>query len=199
MSVCLLVIGDGRDDYYARSRDSASEMLPDFQARISVNDASHELGFAGAIERGWDYVLETGCRWVFHLEADFTFNAPVPVEQMIGVLERHPYLAQICLKRQPWNDEEKAAGGIVECNPDDFEERSEDGEVWTEHRRCFSTNPCIYPAALCHLGWPQESQSEGVFTHRLLEDPTTRFAFWGPKLAPPLVEHIGAERIGTGY
>jgi hypothetical protein len=130
---------------------------------------------------------------------DFTYNAPVALDRMIAVLKRHPHIVQVALKRQPWNAEECAAGGIVECHPDDFRQRHDAGDIFTEHRRFFTTNPSVYPAALCAQGWPQVPQSEGMFTHRLLEDPDVRFAFWGAKFDPPLVEHVGATRAGHGY
>lgn len=196
MTICLLIITDGREDYLERTLASAQQNLPAFDQRIFVDDTSHELGFAGAIQKGWDQV-ETD--FVFHLEADFTFNQPVPVYRMVRLLDRQPHLAQVALKRQAWNEEEKAAGGIVELHPDDFTERVEDNLAWTEHRRFFTTNPSVYPARLCRIGWPQEPQSEGVFTHLLLRDPMLKFAFWGGKHDPPLVEHIGAVRAGTGY
>lgn len=165
---------------------------------VAIDDRDHELGFAGAIAEGWRKVRETGCEWVVHLEMDFIFKGPVPLDRMIAVLKREPHLAQICLKRQPVNTEEIAAGGIVEREPDSYRQRVEHGDIWTENRVCFSTNPCVYPAALCAHGWPQVKLSEGVFTHRLLEDPDVRFAFWGAKFDEPLVEHIGV-RAGTGY
>lgn len=196
MTVCLLLIHDGRHDYLERTLASAQERLPAFDQRVIVDDSRHELGFAGAIRHGWDQI-ETD--WVFHLEGDFTFNGNVPVAAMIELLERRSHLAQVALKRQPWNDEEKAAGGIVELHPDDFTERTDGHAVWTEHRRFFTTNPSVYSARLCRRGWPQQPHSEGVFTHQLLRDPRLRFAFWGAKHAPPLVEHIGAVRAGVGY
>lgn len=199
MNVCLLLIGDGRDEYRERTLASAKEMLPEFKHAVEVDDRDHELGFAGAIQHGWQQVLASGADWVFHLEADFIFNRPVPLDRMATVLRRHPKIAQVCLKRQPWNDAERAAGGIVELDPDAYEQHVEKGDIFTTHRRCFSTNPCFYPAALCHQGWPQVEHSEGIFTHRLLEDPECRFAFWGGKFDDPMVEHIGTERVGNGY
>lgn len=199
MTVALLIITD-RPAYLERTLASAEEMLPaNFSSRIVVNDEDHELGFAGAVQKGWDRVLESGCRWVFHLEDDFIFRQPIPVGRMIEVLKVRPYLKQLALKRQPVNMAEREAGGIVELHPEDYVEQRDGGEVWTEHRRCFTTNPSVYSADLCRLGWPQRSESEGHFTHQLLADPATRFGFWGEKHAPPLVEHIGTERKGHGY
>lgn len=200
MSFVVLLISDGREDYRERTLASAKANLPvPDVGMIEIDDSDHELGFAGAIQAGWERIRETSADYVAHVEADFLFNAPVPIDRMIAVIERHPELVQLALKRQPWNEQEKAAGGIVECCPDDFTQRTDKGDVWTEHRKCFTTNPSIYPAALCAQGWPQVPESEGIFTHRLLEDPKVRFGFWGGKFDPPLVEHIGAARTGNGY
>lgn len=207
LKAALLVITD-RPEYLERTLASAKEYLPDnFAARIVINDERHVLGFAGAIQRGWNRVLESGCSYVFHLEDDFTFNAPVPVEQMIEIIEgsdahgpnpKGPRIAQVALKRQPWNDEERAAGGIVELDPDSYKECRGAGGIWTEHRKCFTTNPSVYPASICERGWPQVPDSEGAFTHQLLADDY-RFAFLGGKNWPPFCEHIGEVRAGKGY
>jgi hypothetical protein len=199
MSFVVLLITDGRRDYRERTLASAKERLPEPKGLIEIDDSDHELGFAGAIQAGWEKVRQTDAKYVLHLEGDFTFNRAIAVDRMIAVLERESSLAQICLKRQPWNETERAAGGIVERNPGAYRQRVDSGDIWTEHRLCFSTNPSLYPAALCAQGWPDAPESEGHFTHRLLEDPDVRFAFWGAKFDPPLVTHIGEERAGNGY
>lgn len=199
MSVCLLLVGDGRDDYRERAVESAELCLPRMDELVEIDDRDHRLGFAGAISVGWRQVLETGCDWVFHLELDFVFNQPIPVRDMVAVLEQNPGLAQMALMRQPVNSEEREAGGIVECHPDDFAEVGDGTHTWTEHRRYWTTNPSVYSTRWCKLGWPQEPQSEGMFTHKLLTDPLLRFGFWGPKHGPPMCEHIGYERAGVGY
>ncbi len=201
MSVCLLRISDGRDEVHKRSFASLGECLPEQRKEdkvVEIRDPDHALGFAGAIAEGWRHVRESGCDWVFHAEMDFLYNAPIALDRMIAVLERMPKLVQLSLKRQPWNEREVAAGGIVEADPEDFTQVVDRGDVWTEHRRYFTTNPSLYSAALCAQGWPQERESEGKFTHRLLEDQDLRFGIWGAKWDKPLVEHIG-ERVGVGY
>lgn len=196
MKIALLVIDDGREDYLDRCLESASKSLPPLHYCVMVDDSGHELGFGGAIQAGWDVVLElTDADYILHLESDFTFKQPVPVAQMRQTLEAKRNLAQVALKRQPWNAEERAAGGIVEQHPGDFQEVR---GLWTEHERFFTTNPCLYPRWIVEKGWPQGPESEGRFTHRL-RDEGLRFAFWGGKFAPPHVEHIGAERAGVGY
>lgn len=199
MTVCWLMIGDGRDEYHERSLASAKRHIPRPDFTVVVDDSAHELGFAGAIAEGWRRVREIGPDWVFHLELDFTFDAPVPLDRMIAVLKRNPYLVQMALKRQPVNPDEQAAGGIVELDPDSFEQRTSGGDIWTEHRKFFTTNPSVYPAALCAQPWPQESRSEGLFSLKLFEDPKARSAFWGAKFDAPLTHHIGDERAGKGY
>jgi hypothetical protein len=200
MSTGLLLISDGRADYLERTLASAAQNLPPMDVLVHVDDTDHEMGFGGAIQAGWEALLHAGCEWVFHLEADFTFNAPVPLEAMVALLHENPEIKQVSLKRQAWNESELAAGGVVETAPDDYTEHLWAGVKWTTNRRCFTTNPCVYSARLCALGWPEGRRSEGVFTHRLIgQDEGACFALWGAKYDPPMVEHIGTERTGLGY
>jgi len=157
-------------------------------------------GFGGAIRYLWSTLTEeSDAEWVWHCEDDFTFNREVPLARMATVLRTNAHLAQICLRRQAWNEAEKAAGGIVELNPGDYVDRRDVfGNQWLEHRRCFSSNPCLYRRSLCQRGWPDVKHSEGVFTHDLLADGY-RFAYWGDRYDPPWVTHTGHERVGSGY
>lgn len=194
MTVCLLLIGDGRHDYRDRTLASAAENLPPFDYCVEVDDTDHEMGFAGAIQAGWDAALETDCDFIFHLELDFTFNRPVPIEEMRHTLELCPYLAQIALLRQPWNERERKAGGIVQADPGNF--AFNDG--WIQHAKFFTTNPSLYPRWVAERGWPQGQQSEGHFSLKLFaSDTSVRSAFWGH--GEEWVHHIGDERRGTGY
>jgi len=200
MSIALLLISDGRDEYLARTRASAVAMLPRFDHVIHVDDAGHELGFAGAIQEGWRRVLATDAHYVFHLEQDFTFNRPAGVAGMAQVLRARPHLAQLALRRQPWNAAERAAGGIVEQHPDDYVERALGPYRWLEHRRFFTTNPCLYRRWICAQDWPDGPESEGRFGIELLQRrPDMRFAFWGARDSGEAVTHIGEMRAGVGY
>lgn len=191
---CLLLISDGREDYLQQTVASMEANLPVFEHVVHVDDARHELGFAGAIQAGWDRVLATDCEFVFHLEADFTFNRPVPLERMRDLLDEQPHLVQVALLRQPWNPSERAAGGVWQQHPDEY--IFHDG--WFEHARYFTTNPCLYPRWVAERGWPQVPQSEGMFGLKLFaEDPVRRSAFLGA--GEEWVEHIGLERAGGGY
>lgn len=198
MSLCLLLIDDGREDYLSRCLASLESAQDAIDETVTVQDPNHVLGFAGAIERGWEQVRALDCDWVFHVEGDFTFPTRPPLEGMIALLREREDLAQVALKRQAVNQRELAAGGVVEADPDDFATHYSNVAVWTEHRRFFTTNPSVYPASLCELGWPQGPRSEGRFTHDLL-DRGYSFALWGGKFDPPRVQHIGMARAGRGY
>lgn len=199
MRYTLLLISDGRDDYLARTVVSALENLPSPESVIHIDDREHRLGFGGAIQAGWDRILETDAELVVHLEGDFLFNERIDLESMAALVS-DPHISQVALKRQAWNEAEKAAGGIVELDPDSFAERKVGGIVHTVSRRCFTTNPCLYTRKIMERGWPQEPESEGKFGLRLFnEDPETVSCFLGGKFDSPKVHHIGVERSGHGY
>src|SRR4051794_25640180 len=140
----FLLIHD-RPEYKERTLLSAKEMLPEPDEFIEVDDTTHELGFAGAIAAGWREAAKLGIHYLFHCEGDFEFLTQVPIIRMAEVLNRNPYLAQMSLKRQAWNETEKAAGGIVEADPEGYVQRVEHGDVWTEHCRYWTTNPSLLP------------------------------------------------------
>jgi hypothetical protein len=197
MSVCLVAIGDGRDEYHDRSWASLKEMLPDVDYTVTIDDRAHELGFAGAIRAGWRLALETDATHIFHAELDFTYLRPVDLGAMQDTLENHPHLVQMALARGPVNDAEIAAGGVLEQHPDDYETVQWYGYSWREHRRYVTTNPALWPRRVIERGWPQMRHSEGHFGVSLFaEDPKLRAAFWGIGVD---VDHIGTQRLGSGY
>lgn len=195
MKVALLLISDGRENYLERTLASAAEFLPPMDYFVWVDDSPHELGFAGAIQAGWDVILEhTDAEFVFHLEQDFTFRYPVPIDRMACELTAHPELVQIALLRQPWNDAEREAGSIIRTHPEAYEQC--DGFI--RHRKFFTTNPSLYPRRICERGWPQRDYSEGHFGISLFsEEPNRYAAFLGQ--GEEWCFHIGDERAGSGY
>jgi hypothetical protein len=213
MSVCLLLIDDGREDYLSRCLASLNPLNTLVSSIVLVQDNEHDLGFDGAIREGWDRVREVvGCHYVFHVESDFVFLRPPPLAEMRDILNRDPSVVQVALKRQPWNEVEHEAGGIVEANPAAYEERHlDEASMWqreepiglcpyTVHRKFFTTNPSLYRASLCGRGWPEGPESEGRFGISLFEyNPELVSAFYGGKFDPPMVEHIGRQRAGVGY
>ena len=230
MSITLLVMTDGRRDCIAQAIPAAEAQLHGPITRRVIHDDSADpnyrdwlvglfgdtfevfggpvrQGFGGAIRSAWEFLLAGEDshpeRFVFHLEDDFVLLRPVDLEAMIDVLDSFPHLVQLALRRQPWNDEEQAAGGIVESHPDDYIDvvgrTNRAWAKWLEHRRFFTTNPSLYRTTLCRKGWPEGEHSEGIFTHRLLADPDVRFGFWGDRKSGEAVSHIGNKRVGVGY
>lgn len=173
--------------------------LRDLYSDWTVIQTPGRSGFGGAIRSAWTALAASRCEYIFHLEDDFTHNRPVDLDAMIAVLADRPYLVQLALRRQPWNDDERAAGGIVEQHPDDYIDCSDGDHHWLEHRRFFTTNPSLYRKSLLAVGWPRGLQSEGRFSHQLLASPKVRFGFWGSRDSGEAVTHIGHQRVGVGY
>lgn len=216
----LLVMTDGRRCIAETIRSAEANLMGDIGRRVIHNDSgdwAHQdwlleqfpeyetifhpfdrEGFGGAIACAWRHVEDSD--YVFHLEDDFTFNRPVDLEAMKLVLAATPRLQQLALRRQPWNDQERHAGGIVELHPGDYSDVFLLGHAWLEHRRFFTTNPSLYRGALTHRGWPTGAESEGRFSIDLFaDDPSATCGFWGARDSGEWVTHIGTERVGVGY
>jgi hypothetical protein len=220
--ICLLVMTDGRDDILAETLPIAAAHVPhdrlvihddtgDYAHRRMIADTYRSLsvdviggeqrrGFGGAITAAWEYIANKPEPFVVHLEDDFVLSRPVDWVDLADTLTRHPHLVQLALRRQPWNPEEHAAGGIVEQHPADYLDCFDHGGAWLEHTRFFTTNPSIYRRDLCRRGWPTGPNSEGRFGIDLIaETPESRFAYWGSRDSGEWCEHIGTDRAGTGY
>ncbi|RKR92784.1 glycosyl transferase family 2 [Micromonospora pisi] len=229
MSIALLVITDGRDDYLAQCISSLDALEGPISERWMYDDTGNAAyrarlaavwpefrhinggprqGFGGAIRAAWSHLAaHSTADWLFHIEQDFTFHRPVDLAAMAEVLTERPHLVQMALRRQSWNTAERAAGGVVEQHPEAYTACHDDhGHQWLEHRQFFTTNPCLYRTELLQVGWPDREQSEGHFTNRLLSSglgtvpgDQVRFGYWGARSDSPWVEHVGHQRIGVGY
>jgi hypothetical protein len=220
--VILLVMTDGRDDVLAETLDVAAANVP--HTRLVVHDDTGDIehrswlahayrhlqpdviggdvrrGFGGAIRAAWQHLATLPEPWVAHIEDDFLLDRPVDWVGMANVLTTHPHLVQLALRRQPWNPDEEAAGGIVEQHPDDYLDCTDGPHRWLEHTRFFTTNPSLYRRSLCDLGWPDGANSEGRFGINLLQHhPDWRFGFWGARDSGEWCRHIGHQRVGVGY
>jgi len=227
--IAVLVITDGRDDYLARTVASLPQlrgpvnewwMYDDtgdrrYRARLAARYPQFEhinggprRGFGGAIRAAWAHLRgSSAAPWVWHHEQDFTITRTVDLGNLVDVMSGRPYLTQMALRRQPWNAAETAAGGIVEQAPGDYHDAGDEhGHMWLEHRRFFTTNPCLYRRSLLGIGWPRGPRSEGSFTGGLLRHGTpeahsqaVRFGYWGARTSGEWVRHIGDQRVGSGY
>lgn len=223
-TVTLLVMTDGRRHCIEQSVPAALSQLDGDIANILIHDDSGDpdyrawlaqqfpaadiawhpagrQGFGAAIRNAWRHVQSRRSPFVFHLEDDFILRRRVDLEAMMRVLDASPNLVQLALRRQPWNDAERAAGGIVEQHPDAYEDMvmGDTPDHWLTHRLFFTTNPSLYRKTLTQTEWPLGGNSEGHYSHKLLEDPEIRFGFWGSRDSGEWVEHIGHARAGVGY
>ena len=220
--IALLVVTDGRRDCIAETIPCAlANLTGPITHRIIFDDSGDDRnhrwlqrefptfdvifkpvrqGFGGAISAAWRHLQNRPERYVFHLEDDFTFNRSVSLPGMASVLDERPNLLQLALRRQPWNDHERSAGGIVEMHPESYVECFDGENDWLEHRVGLTTNPSLYRRSLCYQGWPTGKDSEGRFSHMLMNaDPELRFGYWGARHSGEWVTHIGRQRVGTGY
>jgi len=228
MTIALVIISDGRDDYLRQTIKSLHNVVGEITERWIFDDSGdddyrHQLrnghpdyqhigngtrrGFTHTMTMAWETLSTTSeADWILHLEQDFTFNRQVSLDDITSVMRSNPHLAQMALKRQPWNDEERAAGGFMEMYPESYVDHSDGEHNWLEHRRFFTCNPSVYPRSLTNIGWEQGMNTEGHFGLRLFREGTPqtrpediRCAFWGRRDDQPWVYHIGKDRIGIGY
>lgn len=231
MSVVLLVVTDGRDyclgetvvhledkvhgpiTEWVMMDDTGSsghaEKLRGFFPHFTVLCAGRRQGFGGAIRYAWDYLARhSDAEWVLHWEDDMIPTRPVPLEDMVALSVDQPHLAQVALRRQAWNAEERAAGGYVEAAPGWYVEREQGGRRWLESVRNWTTNPSVFRLELCAQGWPEGPQSEGRYGFLLRErglpwgipGGQVRFGLFGGLVdGREWVRHIGEHRVGTGY
>ena len=206
MTVGLLVITDGRADYLSRMVNSLDRHP--FSVTVVVDDSGDEAygrfvdslfldaivihhperqGLVAAVNTGWRELLDLPVEFVFHVEEDFVFHDQPPLADMARLLDEHPKLANIVLKRQPWSPVEIAAGGIIEMNRDDYWQDA----GYVDHSRIFSLNPCLYDRRIMAYGMPPEA--EAGITQLLVADGW-HFGIYGQIGDPPRCEHIGAQR-----
>jgi hypothetical protein len=132
--------------------------------------------------------------WLFWLEDDFTFNEPIPLDEMRDAMG--PNVLQMSLVRQPWYHAEVNAGGIREQSPEQFSDMG----GWLAHRWYWTCNPMLCRADIfARHPWPQVPLSERAFGHQVFVDPDAVSGVWGGMDSPPKVHHNGARRAGTGY
>lgn len=187
MRLALVVISDRGERYLPQCLAAAEQWLTHPIAKtVIVQDPEHTMTASGAVRHAW---LQVDADFVFHLEEDFLLTEPVDIRAMAQVLKSEPKLAQLVLKRQPWNTSEIEANDLLGCwSPSEYTDRRTVGHDWVEQRRLFSLNPCLIPREVIDLGFPEGS--ERGFTELLLA-AGYRFGYWGKSTDPPRCEHIG--------
>lgn len=228
MTVPIICLTNGRPECISKAIPSAIEHLTGVGPMVIVDDSGddvyghwleeefiggpldaqvlHLLGSHGywrAMQAVWALARNWDTASFFLLEEDFVFTTDVNVDDLAAVLDAHPYLTQMALVRQPWFHNEQEHGGLIpalEAQGQRFVECTDGQHVWIEHRACFTGNPSLIPRATFERDWPEGDWSESRFGRALFDaDPAARGAYWGRRTDRPRVEHIGHERVGTGY
>jgi hypothetical protein len=203
----VIVDDTGDREYHDYLRRLLYDLGSTHGSRTAFVPHDQRVGFCGTVGDAWKFAADdvfgplpdTPPPWVFWLEDDFVFNRTVPLVDLAYTMERQEQLVQISLLRQPVSDEEKAAGGYLNIDPERFTRRGSGQVAWLEHQAFWTTNPSLFRTEVAQLlEWPSgEDHCEGVFTHRLLDArPDVTFGVWG--VGEPWVEHLG-ERVGVGY
>lgn len=214
--IVVVIVTNGARDTLAKTVHSAEQMLQGpigrrvicdgskgTHGRIAqahpdwnVVDTGQDPGYGLAMRRAYEVELGSGQPWIVHLEDDFTFNQPVDLVAMQNLMRANPHMAQLALLRQPWYENEIAAGGIFQANPERFTQH--DG--WVGHRAFWTSNPHLTRRSfLARHQWPTRQWSEGRFGREVLKDRQLELGFLGTLDDPPRVTHIGVERAGRGY
>lgn len=221
--ITIIAMTDGRAIYIQPTLEAAKEMLIGNITRRIIHDDSGDKeygrwlnktygrdweiystgrrsGFGGAIISAWKQLQDDDNEWVFHLEDDFVMREMIPLSEMATVMNQNPHIVQMALRRQPWNQQEKDAGGIVEMDPDSYTERNNGIHTWLEHTKFFTTNPSLYRKSLTvEHPWPIGNNSEGRYGIDLFSNGYYKSAYWGEKSGKPKCLHIGDFRNGDGY
>ena len=142
-------------------------------------------GLTANLAQAWG-ALGDGDEWVFHVEEDFVIAPNAPLTDMIATLNTYRYLANMVLVRQPWNQQERKANGLLKANRPFLTPR--DGGRWQEHDRGFWLNPMIAHSSLLRTLKPGvEQELTKQCTARRL-----RFGWWGAVDDDPRCIHVGA-------
>lgn len=223
MSIVFVLRCDGRRDYIDQAVASAIDNLKaHFDRMVIVNDSGdHEhaswleqefpafefvhhaerLGMNTCVRTAFQVAIATGADAMFSTEDDFRFNESVNVKKMYRLLHCEPHLAALTLKRNPWNDQEIAAGGQIETAPDEYFDRSCVTGNWVEHDHLFSGNPSLVRVdaikAAVNVDMPDSDTYERPAGLAMIA-AGYRFAFYGKRDDKPRCEHLGHSR-SSGY
>ena len=220
MRVAAVILDDGRPQYLSSVVKSLDRVSP-IDIKILIDDTGpddsytqylewtyqemdeqvhHQTrrGLGGAVKSAWTTALEHDITHVWHQEDDQVILNEMDLRPLAALLESHPNLAQVAIKRTAYSPEEHAAGGIVEAFPHFYTECTDGNVTWLETDHLFVFSPSLIPRHVIELALAN--------TDTFLEDNVTaalwahgyRSCYWGAMYDPPLSDHIGSER-SRGY
>lgn len=209
--IVLMCLTNGKRDTLAKTIDAADRMLSGpIGRKIIVGDNCSPVfdgwdtvrvkggTYIKAVTAAIDVAIGSGQRWIFWLEDDFTIDRPVDLAELQAVMLSEPRLAQIGLQRQPWYEEELAAGGMIQARQR-LGQRFTQREGWVQHSAWWTMNPMLTTREFFALHpWPKHPGSENRFYRGIVDkDPIPLFGIWGQIDDPPICTHIGVERASS--
>ena len=224
MSVVWITLTNGRKAYLEKSRytwyqnlkgDIAKEIIVDdsgnpeyrqwlsdtYRNALIVHVGDNPMGYIKAMQKCFDEAVNSGCDYVLHTEDDFLLNCGVEVETLTSILYNNKHLSQIILQRQPWYPWEKAQPTYMDAIRSlghEVIEVDHNGIILSEHSFYWSANPNVYPIEIAKLGWPDKSNSEKLFTKKVM-GLGYKSAYLGGNYEPNQVTHIGEDKLGFAY
>lgn len=219
MKLSLVVIGDGRGDCLRECVPAIFEHVHvPFHSRVMVDDSGDveygqgldlsysdfrivhggRRGMAGAVQAGFDAVLETEPDYVLWIEEDMILTRPLPVMAAVEELEAHPNVAQMCFPRQAIDPSEGTDQLAAICAQASFVTKH---DRFTAQDFIFSMNPCLIPRRVLEMGWPSGPLgvgNEAGMTRKLL-DAGYVFGQWGHPGDEPWAYHLGYARRTAGW
>lgn len=214
--IVLLVVGNGRLEYFHDTVKSTRDYLGNVDAKVMVDDSgsqevagelrafypgwhhvTHEenRGMAAAVNSGWQAALELDADYVLHIEEDMKLVSEVPLTRACQIVDQDD-IAQVLFRRQPISPEEQASGCVLATLCANSNHVSEEHD-YTTYDALFSLNPCVIPRRVLEMGWPAGPigvGNETGQTNKLLA-AGYKFAAWGHAHdGQVMVEHIGHTR-----
>lgn len=204
MTWTLTVTDHGRWPYFTRMTESLRRLGLEFDRRILaldgvptdqlavrinylkaagwevIDNGSTRQGLSANLAQCWG-ALTSDDEWVFHVESDFLIH-DAPLDEMAATLDAFPFVANMVLVRQPWNQVERRFGSVLPTIPGLV-----DRGGWQEHRKGFWLNPMVAHASLLRSLCPGVEQK---LTDQCLARGLS-FAYWGGRDDEPRCEHIG--------
>lgn len=176
-----------------------TETFPDF---LVVAVGKDRCGYAEAMRKVFEVVRTYGQAYNLHTEDDFILHRPPDLHDIASVLDKFPDVSQMSFMRQPWYENEKRYGGVVEALEADgvkvFNQKVTGGHPWVRHNAYWTANPSVFPNWLAHRDWPDPPWCEMYFSKGLRID--RKFSgIWGDRKDWVCVEHIGEVRSGNSY
>jgi GT2 family glycosyltransferase len=215
MKFCIIILTDGRNEYLSKTLESLDENVifpsdadifkimvddwPDGRDEKSIRKIAKKhkvnklilnnenIGIDNSVQLAWSLIPDD-IDYVWHQENDFVYLEKVDVSKLITILF-NPMIVQCALVRQPWYDDEKQSGSLMNTRPQRFRQANISGIDVVVHRDHFTHNPSLYKRK-----WIEQLKNYNEYffkDHLLRKNPGLYFSYYGKKEDHHRILHIG--------